>query len=146
MVFRLVIHLRMSFSSKHLFILIASLSWMEVNFLNQNSCMLWRPGVFQFGNFLGVTLIASMWIFTFRLSSSFCNSFFISFIYSAFCYDPSIPIFCSKIVLPPLHLVAGLSLHFLSLHADRIFFRCFEMSYFVCIVWSCHGIFLISLL
>ena len=64
------------------------------------------------------------------------------FIHSAFfCNDPSIPILCSKTVLLPFHPVARLSLHFLSLLADRIFFRCF-----VWIVWFCLGIFLVFIL
>ena len=51
MIFPLVIHSGASVSCNHLFISIASLSWMELNFLNQYPCMLSWFGVFQFGIF-----------------------------------------------------------------------------------------------
>ena len=48
MVFSLVIHLGITVFCMHLFISIASLLCMEVNFLNRNPCMPSRPGIFQF--------------------------------------------------------------------------------------------------
>ena len=46
-----VIHLNIFDSSKHLFLSIDSLSWMEANFLKQNPCMSSWPAVFICGNF-----------------------------------------------------------------------------------------------
>ena len=93
-----------------------------------------------------VALSASKCISTLGPSSSIHNSFPILFIHSAFCYDFSIPIFCSKIFLPRSHPVAGMTSPILPLRVGRIFFRCFGKSCFVCIVWSCLGIFLFFLL
>ena len=58
----------------------------------------------------------------------------------------SVPIFYSKIVLLPLHLVIGFSLSILPLLVSRIFFHYFGMSCFVWIAWSCFGIFWVFLL
>ena len=67
-----------------LFISIANLSYMEVNFLNQYRCMPSRPGVFELGNFLHVALSESRCIFAFGSSSSPSYSFPILIIHSAF--------------------------------------------------------------
>ena len=48
----LVIHSSTTTSRKHLFNSIARLSWIAVNYLNQNPCMPLWPGVFQFSIFL----------------------------------------------------------------------------------------------
>ena len=42
-----------------------------------------------------------------------------------FCYDLFVPIFCSKVVLSPCHLVIGIFSLILLLLADRIFFHFF---------------------
>ena len=57
-----------------------------------------------------------------------------------------VSIFCSEIVLFPCHPVVGMSSCILLLLAGRIFFRCFGMSCFVCIVLSCLDIFLVFFL
>ena len=79
------------------------------------------------------------------LPSSICNSFSMLLIHSAFFfyYDLSVPIFCTKIFMPLSRPVIGMSSFILFLLADRMFFRCFQMSYFVCIIWFCLGIFLV---
>ena len=80
----------------HLIISVASLSWTQVN---QNPCMQFRLGVFQFDIFLSVDLRASACILTFGLSSSIHISVSMLFIESAFCHDLSVPISCSKTFL-----------------------------------------------
>ena len=62
------------------------------------------------------------------------------------CYDLYFPIFCSKIILLPSHSVVGMSSNLLPLLAARIFFRCFGVSCFVCIVRSYLGIILVFIL
>ena len=122
LVFPLVIHSGMSISWKHLFISIASLSWIEVIFLNKNPCLPSRPGLFQLGIFLSVALSKSMSIFTLGLFSTLCCSFFhVLYPFVFYCYNPSVPKLCFKILLPPLHPVDGLSSPILSLLDDRIF-------------------------
>ena len=135
--FFFAIHSAVSFSSKHLFISIASLSLKEGNFLNHYPCMSSWPGVFRFGTFLSFAQSESMCIFTEDPSSSPCNSFFILFIYSDFLWCS----LCSHVLLQncfAFHPVIGMSSCIL---AGRIFFRCFGMSCFVCIIWSCLDIF-----
>ena len=73
--------------------------------------------------FLSVTLSETMCIFTLGPSSSIHNSISMLFIHSAFCYDLSFPISCSKIFLPPSHPVTGISSPILPLLVGRIFFR-----------------------
>ena len=102
-------------------------------------------GVFQFGIFFSVDQSESMCIFIFCPSNP-SNSFPILLIHSAFFYVLLVAIFCSKIILIPLHLVVGMSSCDLPLLADRIFFRCFGMSRFVYIVLPCLDIFLVFLL
>ena len=47
----LVIYSGISVYCMRLFISVASLSWIEVNFVNKNLCIQSRPGVFQFDIF-----------------------------------------------------------------------------------------------
>ena len=68
---------------KHLFIFRASLSWMELNFLNEKPCIPSWPGVFQFDIFFSVVLSKLMCISAFW-SLSFSSSLVILFIHSAF--------------------------------------------------------------
>ena len=101
---------------------------MEVNFLNQNSCMPSWPGVFQFSVFSGV-LRKSMCISTFSPSSS-CISFPMLIIHSSL-------LLCSlgrKICLAPKlfcfpSLVVGMSSCLLPPTCWLNFFRCFGMSW-----------------
>ena len=94
-----------------------------------------------------------MCIFGLGLSSTICNTFSCLSI-RLFCYDPFVHILCSKIILPPLRPVSGLSSLFLPLNGDRnifrfgFFFFCFFFgrSGFVCIVQYCLGISLVFLL
>ena len=54
-----------------------------------------------------------------------------------FCYVLLVAIYCSKIVLLPLHLDVGISWCILSMLASRMFLRCFGMSCFVyCVTLS----------
>ena len=82
-VFPSVIHSVFSVFCMHLFISVASLSWMKVNFLNQNPYMPSTPEVFQFGLFLGVAFCASRYI-TILGPSSIHNSGSMLFIHLAF--------------------------------------------------------------
>ena len=110
----------MSFSSRHLFLSIANLSCMEVNFLNQYPCMQPWLGLYKFGTLFSVALCELTRIFALRLSSSPMSSFScLSF--SFFCYDHSVPIFYSKTVLLHLLFVVISSLCY------------FGMFWFVCI-------------
>ena len=79
--FPLVIDLGTCARCRHLFILSDSLSWIEVNFLNQNHYIPSWPSIFLFDIFSSV-LSKSMCISDFGLSSS-TNSFVILFINSA---------------------------------------------------------------
>ena len=92
---------------------------MEVDFLNQNPGIPSCPGVFQFD----------------ILFSVFLSS-----------YAFSVAIFSSKIVRFLWRLVVGMFLCHALPVVDRIFFRCFGMSCFVCIVLLFVDISLISLL
>ena len=84
MVFPLVIQSGTYASCRHLFISSASLSWMEVNFLNQNPCIPSWLGVFLFDIFFSVFLRSSMYISALEPSSGPSSSLVISFIHSAF--------------------------------------------------------------
>ena len=95
--------------------------------------------------FLRIALSALGCKFLLAFSSSICNSVSMLFIPSAFCYDLSVPIFCSKIFLPLSNPVVIMFSPILVLFG-KIFFRCFGTSCFVDIVWSCLGIFLVFLL
>ena len=114
----------MSLSCRHLFILVASLSGMEVNYLNHNPCIPSCPGIFQFGTFVSVALSGVRCIFTFGPSLSPSTSFPILLIHLA-------SLLCSlcfhillQIVLFPCHPVVGMSSYFLPLLADRVCFFC----------------------
>ena len=63
-----------------------------------------------------------------------------------FCYDISIPVFCSKIILPLSHLVVYMASPIPPLIGSRIFCCWFRTSLFVYIVRSFLGIFLVFLL
>ena len=109
-----------------------------------------RPRIFEFDIFLSVALSALGCIFTWRLSSRIRNSVFMLFIHLVFffsffffCYDLSVPIFLLKNLFSSLsHPVVGMASPILPLLVGRIFCCCFGTSCFVCIVWSCLGIFL----
>ena len=114
MVFPLVIHSDMYVTFKHLFISIACLSWMKVNFLNQFS---W-PGVFLFCTFLSVALSESRCILASGPSTSPHKLYlFVSLLVYLLCplgqhpFFPSYINFKKKIVC---------------------LFVCFDMSTFVC--------------
>ena len=126
-----------------MFISSASLSWMEVTFLNQKPCIPSCPGIFQFNIFFSVFLS----IYALRPSSSPSSSLVISFIHSAF----SLFFFSCYIFVQncSVSLVSGCWFVFLSCPppiVDRIFFRCFAMSCVVCIVLLFVDISLVSLL
>ena len=72
-----------------------SLSLMDVNFYDQNPCMLSWHGVLQFGTLLSVILSESGCIFALEPSSGPCNSFLMLFIHSVFLSCS----FCSHILL-----------------------------------------------
>ena len=111
----------------------ASLSWREVNFLYQKLCIPSWSSVFQFDIF-SVVLSKSMGISAFGSSSSPSSSPVI--LVYPFCLFVVflVVIFLSKIVRFLLHLVVGIFSCHLLLVVDRIFFHCFGMSCFVCIV------------
>ena len=134
-------------SCKHLFISSASLSWMEENFLNQDPCIPTWSGVFLFNISFSVFLSCSMCISTYGPSSSLSSSLLILFIQSAFSFMPFlVVIFSSKIVRFLWRPVVGMFLCHALPVVDRIFFCCFGMSCFVCIVLPFVVISLISLL
>ena len=111
---------------RHLFISIASLSWMEVNFLNQKPCISSWPGVFQFDTFLSVVLCKSVWISAFGPSSSSSSSLVIWFIHSAVSLCFLVAIFLSRIVGFLLHPVVGMFYCHLLPIVDWIFFHYLE--------------------
>ena len=119
---------------------------MKVNLLNQKPCIPSWPGVFLFDAFFSVVLSKSMCISAFGLSLSPSNSLVILFIHSAF---PLCLFGCHifyKIVRFLLHPVVGMFLCHLLQVVSRIFFRCFGMFYFVCIVLPFVDMFSIFLL
>ena len=121
-VFLLIIYLGIFASPKHLLSSRASLSWMDVNFLNQNPCMPSWPGVFQFSTFLLVALSDSR-----CLSTSVLSFFFHVFLsFQLFCYVLPVPISYSKIILLPLHPVVGRSLC-ISILAYPVLFLLFKL-------------------
>ena len=87
-----------------------------------------------------------MCISAFRPCSSPSNSFVMLFIYMAFSLCFLVAIFYSEIVRFLLHPVVGMFLCHLLRLVSRIFFRCFIMFYFVCLVLSFVKISLIFLL
>ena len=148
-VFPLVINSGTCVPCRHLFISSASLSWMEMNFLNQNPCILSWSNIFQFDIYFSVIWRKSMCIATFGPSSNPSNSFFISLIHWNLllcflsCY------ILVQIVRFLMHSFVGMFSYNLLLVVDRIFFRCFGMSclfVFFCIVLRFVDIFLIFLL
>ena len=111
----------MSVSSRHLFISTTILSWMDVNFLNHYPCMQLCSGALQFSNFLSVALSESTLFLPKVLLHVLVALFPCCLFIWLFCYVLSIPIFCPKIVLLPLHLVVSMSLCILPSLAGRIF-------------------------
>ena len=132
-VFPLVIHSGTFAPCRHLFISNASLPWMEVYFMNQNPSIPSWPGIFQFHILFSVILSKSRCISALGPSSSRSSSLVILFIHTAFRYVfLLLPYFLSQIVRFLWHLVVGpFSRHPLPI-VDRIFFRCFGISTFVC--------------
>ena len=111
-------------------------------FLEPESKYYIMPGDFQFDIFFSVFLSSSLsgllWVFLVLLSHWLSiQSFRCAF---------SVAIFSSKIVRFLWRLVVGMFLCHALLVVERIFFRCFWMSYFVCIVLPFVDISLISLL
>ena len=106
-----------------------------------NFLIAWR---FPILYFFCVALCESRCIFALGLSLSSWNSFFILFIHSVlmFCLLPSYIL----LVFFPSHPVIGMTSLIPPLLAGRIFFRCFGMSCFVCLVWSCLDIFVVFFL
>ena len=104
---------------------------MEVNFVNQKTCIPSWLVVFQFHIFFLLSVLSkSMCIYAFGPSASPSSSLVILFIYSAFfviffgCH-----IFF-KIIRFLLHPVVGMFSYHLLPIVDRIFFHCFRMSCF----------------
>ena len=133
-VFPLVIHSGTCAVCRHLFISNASLSWMEVFFLNQKPWIPSWPGVFHFDISLMLFWV-NLYLFplsdllqALRILSPCCLSI------RPFRCVFWLPYFCPKSFSVFLHLIVGTFLcHFLPV-VDRIFFRCFVMSCFVCII------------
>ena len=119
---------------------------MEVNFLNQKPCIPSWPGVFQFDILFSVVLSKSMCISVLGPSSSSSSSLLMLFIHSAFSLCFLVAIFLSKIVRFLLHPVVGMFSCYSLPVVDRIFFRCFGKSCFVCSVLPFVDIALIFLL
>ena len=116
------------------FISSASLSWMEVNFTNQNPFIPSCPGVYQFDIFLVsfwvIRCVFSIWVLLRVLLVLL--SYHLSI--QPFRYAFSVAIFSSQIVRFLWRQVVGMFLcHALPI-VDKIFFNCFGMSCFVCIV------------
>ena len=97
LIFPLVIHSGIFASSKNLFNSIASLWWMDVNFINQTLCTPLCHGILPVSITLSVTLADLMCMFISELSSSLCNSFFGLFIVRSFDYVLPVPIFLQKL-------------------------------------------------
>ena len=124
----------------HLFISLARLSSMVVNFFNQNPRMPSWPGVFQFYIFLRVVLSSSGRVFTWGPSLSIRNSVSMFFkLIQRFYYNFSVPIFCSQIILHP---VVNIASPILSLIVGRTLFclvyivwSSFSLPFFASIFW-----------
>ena len=103
--------------------------------MNQKPCIPLWPGVFQFNILFNVVLSKLMCISVLGPSSSPSSfSFNIVYPFSIFVMFFLVAIFSSKFARFIWHLVVGMfSCHSLPI-VDRIFFRCFGKSCFVCIV------------
>ena len=112
---------------------------MEVNFLNQNPCISSWLGVFQFDIFLRVVLSKSVRISAFGPSSNPSRSLVILFIHSAFSLCFWLPYFSPE-------SLGFFCIRLLVCFVDRIFFHCFGMSCFACVVLPFVDISLIFLL
>ena len=124
-VISLVIYSGLFVSSQHLLSPRARMSWIDVNFYNQNPCMPSWPGIFQFCTFLNFALSDSRSMSTSGSSLSSCY-FFPYYLSIQPSYTFSILIFYTKIDLLPLHPVFGISSSILLLFVDRIFFISLE--------------------
>ena len=94
-------------------------------------------GVFQFGIFLALFWVNRSVFLLSNLPRVRVTLWPCCFSFRLFCYDLFVPIFASKIVLVPCHLIIGKSLCILSLTFQFNFFlRSFRTSCFECIVWS----------
>ena len=88
--------------------------------------------------FLSVALSPSECMFTKGISSSIRNCFPIIYPFG-FCYDLSVPIFCSKFFLPPSHPVLGMTSPILPLIVDRIFSLIWNVLFYLyCFVLSLY--------
>ena len=116
---------------RYLFISGDSLSWMEVDFLDQKPCIPSWPGVFQFDIFLNVALSKSVCISAFVPSSSSSISLYSFRLFVMFF---CLPYFSPKSLGFFLHPVDSMFYCHLLPIVDRIFFHRFAMSYFFCIV------------
>ena len=101
-------------------------------------------GDFQFSSFVGLFLNESMNIFALGFPRVLVTLFPCCLSIWLFLYVLYVPIFCSKIVLLPLHPVVGIFSWILPLFAEN--FCCFEMTRLFCIVCTCLDIFFVSLL
>ena len=142
--FPLVIHSGMSAFSRDLFISVASLSLLVVNFLTRFHVCHHGP---EFSNlqFLSDDLSESRYTFAFRFSSSACNSFFMLF---PFCFliRSLYYYFLLQNCFFTLVFGSGYVFRLFPLLVGKIFFGCFWMSCSVFIVWSYLDIFLVFFL
>ena len=126
--FPLVIHSGISVFCIHLFISVASLSCMEVNFLNQNWCMPLRPGGFPVC-YLFKYYREPVWVYV-HLKAFFEHwqlCFHVVYPFGFFVFGLSVPIFCSKIFLPLSLPVVDMASLILPLIVGRIFFPVFSI-------------------
>ena len=133
-IFPFVIHSGTCAPCRHLSISGASLSWMDVNFLNQKPCILSWPSNLLFGIFFSAFLRKSMCISAFGPSSSFSNSFDILFIQWSFSLCFRLPYFSPKSFSFSCIGFCMFSSHLLP-NVGRIFFRCFGMSCFFSVLF-----------
>ena len=135
-----IIHLGTFVSSRHLFILIANLSLIDENFFKTIIqiyhyglflfscfwvCLRMNQGVFSLSGLFWVllTLFPCLFIYSVFLLCSFRSNILLQNYFASFAFS------CRYVTCIP-HLLAG-----------RIFFRYFEISCFVCILWSSLNIF-----
>ena len=124
----------------HLFISVASLLRMEVNLLNENLCILSRPGVSWFDIFLSVALSVSEYMVILDLCSSICNCCNVVYPFGFFFF---VMIFPFPYFAPICFCLFDIRLlvWFCTFPPPYWYnFGCFGTLCFVCIVWSCLGI------
>ena len=108
LVLPLIIRSGISTSYRHLFISVASLSLMDVNFLKPEFVHAIKALRFPVGYFLSVAVSKSRCIFTLVPCSIICYAFSIFFIHSAFVMISPFPYFAPK-SLCHSHSVLGMS-------------------------------------